>query len=96
MGLLPHADSAIVPIEKLRDYVLDPEHPVGKHKARVFAAALGIRRNDAPRLKSLILKGILKNEAVDQGDSIHGARYRVDFSSHWPWRIDNGSYNVDR
>lgn len=39
---LPHAELAIVEIAKLRDYSLDGSHEEGKHKTRVFAAALGI------------------------------------------------------
>jgi hypothetical protein len=31
----------------LRDYSLDVVHKEGKHKARVFASALGLTRNDA-------------------------------------------------
>jgi hypothetical protein len=42
---LPNAESAIIAIEKLRNYCLDPEHPRGKHKARVFSSVLG----DHPR-----------------------------------------------
>jgi hypothetical protein len=38
---LPNAGQAIVDIAKLRDYSLSPTHEEGKHKARVFAAALG-------------------------------------------------------
>jgi hypothetical protein len=38
---LPNSDKAIVPIEKLRDYSLNPSHSVGKHKARVFESVLG-------------------------------------------------------
>jgi hypothetical protein len=37
---IPHADRAVVDIRKLRDYCLNPLHDEGKHKARVFAAAL--------------------------------------------------------
>jgi hypothetical protein len=40
---LPSADRAIVDDAKVRDYLLSPEHPVGRFKARVFAAA-GYRR----------------------------------------------------
>ena len=36
MSLLPNAEFAFVPLEKLTGYVLNPEHPVGKHKAAVF------------------------------------------------------------
>jgi len=43
---LPGAEAAQIPDEKLRDYVLDPEHFLGRHKARVFASVLGIRRDD--------------------------------------------------
>ena len=32
----------------MRDYVLNPEHALGRHKARLFAAALGIGRDDWP------------------------------------------------
>lgn len=44
--MVPRADRAVVPREKLEHYLLDLEHPVGRHKARVFAAALGIHRGD--------------------------------------------------
>ena len=43
---LPRADRAVVPREKLEGYLLNPEHEIGRHKARVFAATLGIRRGD--------------------------------------------------
>lgn len=40
---LPNPERAIVDIAKLKDYCLDTEHEDGKHKARVFAAVLGVR-----------------------------------------------------
>jgi hypothetical protein len=43
---LPRADQAVVPREKLGRYLLNTEHEVGQHKARVFASALGIRQRD--------------------------------------------------
>jgi hypothetical protein len=46
---LPNAERAIVNIAKLRDYCLNPEHEHGSHKARVFAAKLGLT---ADKLKS--------------------------------------------
>jgi len=46
-GLLPNGDRAIVDIAKLTDYCLNPQHEDGKHKARVFASALGLGREDA-------------------------------------------------
>jgi hypothetical protein len=47
MPKLPNAERAVVEIEKLRDYSLNPGHDEGKHKARVFRAALGFTRADA-------------------------------------------------
>jgi hypothetical protein len=41
---LPGAECARIPTDKLVRYALDPDHPRGRHKARVFAWALGIRR----------------------------------------------------
>ena len=40
-----HADAVIEPA-KLRNYCLNPEHGEGRHKARVFASALAIGRDD--------------------------------------------------
>ena len=45
MATLPHALRAVVDVEKLRDYVLSPDHEHGRHKARVFLSALGIDRD---------------------------------------------------
>ncbi len=44
---LPNAENAVIDIKKLRDYCLNPNHPEGKHKARVFLEKLDIGRDDA-------------------------------------------------
>lgn len=56
--LLPNAERAIVDIRKLRDYCLNPAHDEGKHKARLFAAALGMTREDAEDLRNALLDAI--------------------------------------
>ena len=56
MNTLPNAQLAIIPIEKLRDYSLNPENAEGKGKSRVFAAALGIHRQDANWLHDMVLE----------------------------------------
>jgi hypothetical protein len=76
---LPNADRAVVDIEKLRDYSLNPNHPEGKHKARVFLAALGFKAEDAERLRELILEAISTREATPQQPTPHGQRFIVDF-----------------
>ena len=43
---MPDGDVAIVDRQKLTGYCLNPEHPRGKHKARVFAT-LGFTAENA-------------------------------------------------
>lgn len=39
---LPGGEHAVVEIKKLRGYCLNPLHPRGRHKARVFSSVLGL------------------------------------------------------
>lgn len=80
---LPNAENAVVDIIKVKDYCLNPEHPKGKHKARVFFAALGIDENDAEQLRKIILKAVLSAEAVEKEPSEYGRRFVVDFRVSW-------------
>jgi filamentous hemagglutinin len=50
MLILKNANRAIIDERKVRDYLLNPLHARGGHKARMFAAALGYRRFDHVRL----------------------------------------------
>lgn len=81
MSLLPNAGKAIVRLEKLRGYCLDSSHPTGKHKARVFASALGMTSNDASRLRDMILQAVLANDAFEAGTNLHGTRYTINFQT---------------
>jgi hypothetical protein len=96
---LPHADQAVVDIAKLRDYSLNPLHPEGKHKARVFAAALGFSLSDAEKLRAMIIAAISTEDATAGPTDEHGARHAVDFSTQGlrgmvtirtAWIIDRG------
>lgn len=81
---LPNAENAVVDLRKLRDYCLNPDHPEGKHKARVFKGKLGIGRNDAERLRRVILERILNEDAAEQEPTAYGRRFIVEFSvSRW-------------
>jgi hypothetical protein len=64
MRILPQHEKAIVPIEKLRDYALDPGHPQGKNKARVFKAALGMERGHARVLSEILKSTLVRSPAV--------------------------------
>jgi hypothetical protein len=55
---LPGAERARIPTDKLVRYALDPSHPRGRHKARVFASALGITSNEWRYLHDQILEAL--------------------------------------
>jgi hypothetical protein len=76
---LPGGQRAIVDIAKLRDYCLNPAHPRGRHKARVFASTLGLTPADAELLREELLRAAREaNAAPGDGDE-YGKRYTVDF-----------------
>ena len=83
MGL-PNADRAEVDLRKLSDYCLSPEHPVGKHKATVFQAALGLKTADAQVLRERILRAAVDEQAVLERADEFGDRYRLDFELATP------------
>jgi hypothetical protein len=78
---LPNAHKAVVDLVKLRDYCLNPSHPRGRHKARVFLAALGLRAQDAPRLRALLLEQVRHTDAMPTSRDAHGQRYQVDLEA---------------
>jgi hypothetical protein len=55
---LPRANRATIPTDKLVHYALDPNHRRGRHKARVFASALGITAADWRYLHDQILEAL--------------------------------------
>lgn len=81
---LPQAEQAVVDIRKVRGYCLDPDHPRGRHKARVFKAALGITRQDAEFLRQRLLEAVRTNEAVPLNEDLYGVRYQLDFEMEGP------------
>ena len=81
---LPNRDNAVVPIEKLRDYCLNVDHIEGKHKAKVFASALGFTADDAEGLRQLLLIAA-KTQEVELGmKNAYGQRYVLDFTIPGP------------
>lgn len=76
---MPGADRAVVDVRKLRDYCLNPLHPRGRHKARVFAALLGLGPDDHERLEDALRAALRREEAAPMGSDHHGERYVLDF-----------------
>jgi hypothetical protein len=75
---LPNGDRAILDIRKLEDYCLSPSHPRGRHKARVFRAALGLRRDDAAWLRATLLEAAATGEAVPVSTDAWGTHWQLD------------------
>ena len=98
--LIPNAERAVVDLRKLRDYCLNPAHDEGKHKARLFAATLGMTASDAVDLRDILLQVVKTQEARLGGRDDYGQRYILDFVLDWRnqsavirsgWIIEHGS-----
>lgn len=77
--ILINADHAIIDSSKLIGYVLNREHPEGKHKAYLFEKVLGITAMDEAEVKKVILTEIKANPATLGKVDQYGVRYSVKF-----------------
>src|SRR5262245_33422606 len=65
---------------KIEDYVLNPSHWEGRHKARVFESALGITFGNQQVLREAILAVAINSDEVEAlGDNGHGMVYVLPF-----------------
>jgi len=80
-------EKASIPRAKLEDYLLNPAHPVGKHKAKVFESALGFDQSSWELLEMAIRNELPYNEALSTKDDLYGRRYNVTITIKGP----NGS-----
>ena len=78
--IIPNAEYAFIDIRKLRDYTLDPQHRVGRHKARLFNSLLGITQEDVEVLRNILLEVVRTHEATLGTQDAHGQRYELDFT----------------
>lgn len=76
---LPGGHAAIVDIAKLTGYCLNRQHPRGKHKARVFASALGFTAKNANDLQGALLAAAATADAAGAGSDWFGDRYVIEF-----------------
>jgi hypothetical protein len=77
-NLLPLGVEAILDIRKIEDYCLNPSHPRGRHKARVFRDALDLQRSDASWLRDALLEAARSGEALQDGEDAWGRYWHVD------------------
>ena len=66
---------------KLEDYSLNPLHREGRHKARVFASALGITQANADVLGAAIRSAAVSSDAAEaRGDNGFGEVFNLRFT----------------
>lgn len=76
---LPNGDRAIIPLKKLTGYCLNPDHPKGKHKARLFKAVLGITIDHVDYLYALVQRAAVEGDIVQQSTTNFGEEYKLDW-----------------
>lgn len=100
MPILENARRALIDQRKLTDYVLNPVHPRGRDKARIFKSSLGYDRASCAGLIEQIRRAILRHEAIFVRQDRYGRHYRVDLTLTGPrgtarvrtgWLYDRGS-----
>ena len=77
-GAVPNADKAQIDPRKATEYALNPEHPVGGNKARVFDSALGFNQANAADLIRQLQEGVTRIPAQPGKADQFGGRYTVD------------------
>jgi hypothetical protein len=76
---LPNVTDAHVPEEKLREYLLNENHPVGAAKAQ-FLRRFGYDQAHAEDLTEAILALVRSNHITTLTNTPYGTNYRVDGS----------------
>jgi hypothetical protein len=92
---LPGGDAAIVELQKLTGYCLSPDHPRGKHKARVFAT-LGFTAGNADELRTALLTAAATADAQPAASDEFGDRYVIDSEIRGPSGLGSRQEHVDR
>ncbi|MCL2852871.1 MAG: hypothetical protein FWE20_07545 [Defluviitaleaceae bacterium] len=98
---LPNFERAHIDSNKLTGYALNPNHPHGGDKARVFNNALGYNQSNSNQLIAQVKRNLPRNEAVAGIRDTHGQRFTVDMQITGPngntaivrtgWILDQGS-----
>ncbi len=76
---LPNPDLAVIDDRKLAGYSLNLDHNEGKHKARVFKAALNMDVSHLDELKQALCSAIDTYDAVPAARNAYGQKYVINF-----------------
>lgn len=80
LSKLPNLENVQIDSNKLYGYALNPDHPVGGNKARVFESALGYNRSNADDLIYQVVQKLPDAEATKGLFDQYGQRYTVDIT----------------
>ncbi len=87
---MPDGDRAVVDEVKLRDYLLNPDHPLGKHHAHLFRTLLGVDVDSTDVLAQALRAAARDGETTLGKASVFGQKYEIRFPMSGP----RGSYTV--
>lgn len=73
---LPTSDRVVIDERKVRDYLLSQSHPVGRFKARYFAA-LGFDQDQADAFILEVRRIAAEGEVLETQDTAFGRKYTV-------------------
>lgn len=76
---LPNGNKAEISRQKLVGYCLNPNHASGKHKAKVFASALGITVDNVEVLHKLIETAAIEGDVIQENITEFGQQFKVDW-----------------
>jgi len=78
--IIPNCEKAIISEEKIFGYCLNPEHPVGKYKAKVFDSLLNINQNNGYILIEALSNAVKTGNALFEKETEHGRYFLLDFN----------------
>ena len=81
---LPNGNKAVIDVQKLVGYCLDPEHDEGRHKAHLFELLLGINLENADLLLNAVEQAAVTGEALEGKLDRYGLRFVIDFGLTGP------------
>ena len=96
---LPNGHLALVEDAKLREYLLSPTHPVGRHHAALFERLLGIDLTTADVFKEALLSAAANEDVCRAVETAYGRKYEMPFqlrgligtrSVRAVWIVDKG------
>lgn len=87
---LPNGESALVEEEKVTGYLLNPLHPVGGPKARLFNSLLGLNLSNWQKLYDALIDAAENGDAFAGRASAFGQKYDIRFQMTGP----RGTYTI--